>query len=313
METEEVRQETAVLKYRSVYKSLSESLSLLFKQFPTLFRFLWPLALAYIAFALVTVFALRCFAIDIAVGKAWSALCYVALARLVAWLSGVLLLSGVVWQLRKLIDQGCLANVRLWGVWRVVFRTFWRLLRVIVVLAVALGVVLVALMTLVMLLLVLLHIGGGVEVSVGQVLIVAVACVVAIFLYVVALGVACLIFFEYTLGDVSMKEAFLSVGWGSRYLGRTIVVGFLASLLSSVLCVLMSLPAIVCSHIDGIALAVRMGGDPTQLPSGYPYLLLLSWILSAAGQCLCFLLISFPMCFNWGAIRTIESERQAKE
>ncbi len=306
METE-AKDGILVVRERSGYRCVRDGVSLVFKHFTKMARFLWPLAVVYVVCDVVMFHSQRCVVFAGIAGNMWVVRGYALCATLLTTLANVAYQSGIAWQQRALAFTGALPGGRLCDVWRAVLGVAWRVLKM--------GIVITIVFSLFILLCAVLcvpSLPAGAS-SVGRWLVVVAEWGVAVFLFMVLLGASWQVFYEYVLGGVSLCAAVGSLGWGRRYLGRSILLAFVCTLLSAVVAVVMSLPAIVCSCIDGIALEMAFNGELAQLPSHYPYVLLLSWLLSAVGQCLAFLLVAFPMCLNWGAIRATEINRRGKE
>ncbi len=298
----------AVVRHRGNYRQLRDGVSFIFKHFSEIAKFTWPLAVVFVVLGVVLLHSLRFAAFADIDGNVAAARVYVLLVALLVALAGVAFRSGVVWQQRGLVETGCLPCARLTTVWRDVLKVSWRVLIT--------DIAMVVMFCLLVLLCGVLHAfvvqGVGTSaapVSVGHLLVMVMewCCVCAGFLLV--LGCYWQVFHEYILGNVSLRAAVCHLGWRWRYLGRGALLGFVCLLLTALIALLMSAPSVVCSYIDGTDLQMRLGGELAQLPSYYPYVLLLSWVLSAAGLCLAYLFIAFPMCLGWGAIRATEAER----
>ncbi len=312
METEEKKAGMAVVRHRGNYRCLRDGVSFIFKHFNEIAKFTWPLTVVFVVLGVVLLHSLRFAAFADIDGNVAAARVYVLLATLLVALAGVAFQSGVVWQQRGLMETGYLPCARLKTVWRDVLKVSWRVLIIDIVMAV--------MFCLLVLLCGVLHVAvvqsvgtSAGAVSVGHLLVMVVEWVLAFCLFMVLLGGYWQVFHEYILGNVSLRAAVCYLGWGWRYLGRGVLLDFVCLLLTALIALLMSVPSIVCSYIDGTDLQMRLGGELAQLPSYYPYVLLLSWVLSAVGLCLAYLFIAFPMCLGWGAVRATEAEREGKQ
>ncbi len=294
MQGEEARNVIEVLKERSYYRCLGEGLSLAFTRFGVMWGFLWPSVVVWLALGVVSFFLQRMVYFDALAGEVWAEQAWTLGAMVVAVALSLVFHACLVWQQRALVAGGALPGARVWRVWREVLPVYWRVLKLFLVCLIV-GAVLTALGCW---LYALAGIAHPLAVG-GFALAVAVVLVVVLALFV-------LVAFEYLFGGASLMGALRKLARARRHMGRTLLLVFVCLLLGGLLTLVMSMPAIVCSWVDGMALSMRMEGDLDDLPSFYPLVLAVSWTLSVLGTCLSTLVCSFPLLLNWGALRAFE-------
>ncbi len=308
MGAEETGSNMVIFKHRSNYRCFRDGAALVMKNFNAMFKHLWPFVLVFMVFAIVLFYYQRVAVVDILAGNLWPSQAYAMCLSLFAWVAALLYHSVVVWQQRSLITTGTLPKEKLRLVWRELLHSFWRVIKI----AVIFGIIGIVLFIVGYLLYVIPLTESGVESSstIGSWLVIVMGWLIATCLLLIFIGVAYQVCFEYLLGGTSLKVAFNSLRWSRRYFGRNMLMALASLLVAAVVVAFFSVPTIICSYIDAIALEMKLNEEVAELPSYYFCVSVLAWFLTALGYFLATLFVSFPLLFNWGAVHATESKRQ---
>ncbi len=309
---EETSNNTVVFKHRSHYRCFRDGGAFVLKNFNAIFRYLWPFALVYMVLTVVFYHYQRAVVADILTGNLWPAQAYAMLLCLATNIAALLYCSVLVWQQRSLATAGSLPKEKIRKVWRELLRDFWRVIKV----AVIFGVLACIIFIIGVFLYTMPAPAPVADVDIEVVshggaywFTMIVGWIVIICLSLLLLGVAYQVCFEYLIGGTSLKAAFGSLKWSRRYFGRNMLMAFVSLLVAAVVIAFFSIPSITCSYIDTILIAMMLDEEVADLPSYYPCISILAWLLTALGYCLATLFVAFPLLLNWGAIHATESQR----
>ncbi len=301
---------TAVFKQRSNYRCFRDGAAFVMKNFNAMFRLLWPFALVYMVLTVALCGYQRVAVVDIVRGNLWPAQAYAMLLSLVTSLAALLYCSVVVWQQRGLATSGSLPRAMLRDVWRELLGEFWRVIKVAVVFGIVACVIFFVGLFLYAMPAPAVDVDAEVASSGGAYwFTVVMGWVVIVCLSLLLLGVACQVCFEYLIGGTGLKAAFGSLRWSRRYFGRGMLMALVSLLVAAVVVAFFSIPSVMCSYIDAISLEMMLNEEVADLPSYYPYISALAWLLTALGYCLATLCMAYPLLLNWGAVHATENLR----
>jgi len=296
-----------VLKQRSYARCLRDGLATGLKNTGSWIRLSWPVVLAFSVLYACFCTLLPNIPVLPASGHSWQTCGVVALIGIMMFLAEIGVYACTFWHQHKLIDLGYLPEVRLWNEWHSVAGVFIRVLRIALV---GLGIWILYLCLSYAIFHGLGTMTTGPATAKWMWLLVGISLLMLLLLKLWLMGSCCIVIMEYVLGKTSLAMAFRSYAWGKRYLGRTIIVGLLSVLIALLLWALMSLPMFLCNHVDNIVGNMLLEGEVAVLPTYYPVFRFTVMIISALASCFSILLVLYPLCFNWGAMHAIESERK---
>ncbi len=307
---EETGNNTAVFKQRSHYRCFRDGVAFVMKNLNAMCRHLWPFALVYMVLTIALFGYQRAVVADILSGNMWPAQAYAMLLSLVTDIAALFYCSVLVWQQRSLAATGSLPKEKMRRVWRELLCDFWRVVKVAVIFCVVACIIFI--LGLFLYIMPASAPAEDVEVvvpSTGYWFTVVVGWVVIICLSLLLLGVAYQVCFEYLVGGTSLKTAFGSLRWSRRYFGRNMLMAFVSLVVTTVVIAFFSIPSVTCSYIDAISIEMMLNEEVADLPSYYPYISMIAWLLTALGYCFATLFVSFPLLLNWGAVHATESQR----